>query len=97
MVIQTLERLKQLPVGEKMIAYVGNFEYDIARCDKQSSVDAGAPKYKQVLYELWGELRHRVTVGEVELSKSEKPMKRTSNKGSAIEWRDFVYEVTRLR
>ena len=93
----TLDRLYNLPIGSKMIAYVGNFPYDLARCDRLSPADAGAPKYKQLLLHLEDSLRQMERNGAIKIIKSEIRRQRTSSKGTAEDWREFSYEVERLK
>lgn len=93
----TLQRLYELPVGAKALAYVGNFEYDIARCDRMSPNDKGAPGYKRLLTELQEGLRFLQNDGRIKIEKVERKVQRTSNKGRPVEWRDFAYEVVKLR
>ena len=95
--VLTIKRLRGLKPGEKMIAYVGDFEYDIARCNCMSSSDGGSPKYKQVLIALQDELQRLRTVGVISVNKQERSYQRTNNKGKCSEWHVFVYEVVKLR
>jgi hypothetical protein len=95
--LPTLQRVYELPIGQKLIVYVGNFEYDIARCDKQSPTDVGAPKYRQVLSSLQESLRILHDNGTIRVDKIERQHHRTNNKGKTQDWRDFAYEVQRLK
>jgi hypothetical protein len=94
--LPTLQRLQELPAGAKMVAYIGNLEYDIARCDKMSPIDSGAPTYKAVLTRLQEGLHILHHAGRISVNKIERQQHRTSNKGKTIEWRDYIYEVTKL-
>ncbi len=93
----TLSKIHALSVGEKMVAYVGNFDYDIARCDKMSPNDRGASKYQALLELLRDELQRMHRDGYIAVHKFERQHHRTNNKGKAVEWRDFAYEVTKLK
>lgn len=95
--MHTLQRVLDLPVGDKMIAYVGNFDYDIARCERMSPLDKGAPRYKQLLTTLQDGLRLLNNDGRIRVDKVERQHRRTSNRGKVNEWRDFAYEVVKLR
>lgn len=94
--IKTLQRLGEMAPGEKMTAYTGNFEYDIARCDRQSPADKGAPTYKAMLEHLHSELLSMVVTKRIRMEKIENKKQRTSNRGTVNDWRDFSYEVTKL-
>jgi hypothetical protein len=94
--LPTLQRIYELPVGGTMIAYVGNFEYDIARCERAAPTDKGAPAYKRLLTELQDGMRQLEHSGRIQVARVERKVQRTSNKGKPLEWRDFAYEVTRL-
>jgi hypothetical protein len=96
MKILTLDQIDRLHPGETMIAYLGNLEYDIARCDKQSPTDKGAPLYKYMLNALQDELQRRVARKQIRLTRIEVKSQRTSNRGTVNDWRDFRYEVVKL-
>jgi hypothetical protein len=97
MKIATLNEIDKLPRGQTKIAYLGNFEYDIARCDRQSPADKGAPLYKHMLETLQDELNRRARANEIRITKIEVKHQRTNNRGTIHDWRDFRYEIVKLR
>jgi hypothetical protein len=96
MKIATLDRIDRLAPGETIIAYVGNLDYDLARCDRMSPNDKGAPLYKHILTILQDELVRRVASKQIRLTRIEIKKQRTSDRGTVNDWRDFRYEVFKL-
>jgi hypothetical protein len=90
MQIVTLERVKALKVGDSMVAYIGNFEEDIASCS--SSTRCQAPAAKKLLTRIDDELKRLKLAGIIVLTKTAR--ERKFEKGRTV--RDFVYEVKRL-
>jgi hypothetical protein len=91
MQIYTVQRLKALKPGETMIAYVGNFEQDIAFCSTPSGRNT-APTYKRLLTTLDNELKRLQLAGIIQLTKTSR--QRKFEKGRVVE--DIIYEVKRL-
>ena len=95
MKIPTLERIEALEVGSSMIAYIGNFEQDIARCEKVSSQDRGAPAYKRLLSGFYDELKHLQIKGIIELTKTLRKANRP-DEGRELIWTEYVYQAKKL-
>jgi hypothetical protein len=92
----TLERMRRLRIGERMIAYVGNFETDLGRCDSISPSDRGSPIYKIGLEAVCDELRRGEQCGEYKVTKTMQRRQAHNKKGALVDWSEYSYQVERV-